>query len=95
MDVLPSAIAVDDAGKNILFLRRFPDDRIPVELGLYRLSETGEVSFLAGYDRVAGGYGFTSVVYDNVSKKFYTIAECGGTAIQLIVVDPANNCRPR
>lgn len=91
VDVLPSAIAVDDAGKNILFLRRFPDDRIPAELGLYRLSETGEVSFLAGYDRVAGGYGFTSVVYDNVSKKFYTIAECGGTAIQLIVVDPANN----
>ena len=39
-----------------------------------------------GYDRVAGGYGFTSVVYDNVSKKFYAIAECGGTAIQLIVV---------
>lgn len=91
VDVLPSAIAVDNAGKNILFLRRFPDDRIPAELGLYRLSETGEVSFLAGYDRVAGGYGFTSVVYDNVSKKFYTIAECGGTAIQLIVVDPANN----
>lgn len=91
VDVLPSAIAVDDAGKNILFLRRFPDDRIPAELGLYRLSETGEISFLAGYDRVAGGYGFTSVVYDNVSKKFYTIAECGGTAIQLIVVDPANN----
>lgn len=91
VDVLPSAIAVDDVGKNILFLRRFPDDRIPAELGLYRLSETGEVSFLAGYDRVAGGYGFTSIVYDSVSKKFYTIAECGGTAIQLIVVDPANN----
>ena len=91
VDVLPSAIAVDNTGKNILFLRRFPDDRIPAELGLYRLSETGEVSFLAGYDRVAGGYGFTSVVYDNVSKKFYAIAECGGTAIQLIVVDPANN----
>ena len=91
VDVLPSAIAVDNTGKNILFLRRFPDDRIPAELGLYRLSETGEVSFLAGYDRVAGGYGFTSVVYDNVSKKFYAIAECGGTAIQLIVVDPTNN----
>ena len=91
VDVLPSAIAVDNTGKNILFLRRFPDDRIPAELGLYRLSETGEVSFLAGYDRVAGVYGFTSVVYDNVSKKFYAIAECGGTAIQLIVVDPANN----
>ena len=58
VDVLPSAIAVDNTGKNILFLRRFPDDRIPAELGLYRLSETGEVSFLAGYDRVGGGYGF-------------------------------------
>lgn len=91
VDVLPSAIAVDNAGKNILFLRRFPDDRIPAELGLYRLSETGEVTFLAGYDRVAGGYGFTSVVYDNISEKFYVIAECSGTAIQLIVVDPANN----
>jgi hypothetical protein len=28
VDVLPSAIAVDNTGKNILFLRRFPDDRI-------------------------------------------------------------------
>lgn len=91
VDILPSAIAVDNAGKNILFLRRFPDDRIPAELGLYRLSETGEVSFLAGYDRVAGGYGFTSVAYDNISKKFYAIAECSGTAIHLLVVDPLNN----
>jgi hypothetical protein len=92
VDVLPSGIAVDDDGENILFLRRFEDARIPAPLGIHRLNiETGAVTHLAGYALVSGEYGFTGIVYDSVSKKFYAIAESTGTALYIIEINPASN----
>lgn len=92
VDVLPSAIAVDNESNYILYLRRFEDGRLGGELGIYRVDlKTNQHTFLTGYGFVPGSYGYTGITYDKVSKKFYVVCEIGGTSMHILSIDPHNN----